>query len=1472
MGELINKSYRHHKWLVWTSLITITLIFALIFTNHVLSQNDTTRFINFNNQTWNVDKAPKPEWFSNQKDVVSFTVDLKDDYDNYLNSLEKPDEEGASDPAPPAPEEVEQPFTLNASYDGKAASNVKVSKILDEGVFQGEYKVEITLPSKSDSHLDVTVDFADNTWGFTAKPAVFSIERDTIKPIINLFGINKSVYSERDGVVVLNLEVVEENFTHDQVSALVVVDEDGDGEPAKINWDPNNDRLGRIEFPWSGKYDVTAYLRDQAGNESDKESVSFTINKGEPKMSVIDQDGFYSNDVTIRFEDDGKITKAEANLVRTHNGESLENNVDFTPTLFQKKRIAYLTLKEEGHYKGTATIIDNQGNEFTYPLSFTIDKSAPVISVTGVENNQKYKEKKTVAINITEDQQLNPDATVMTMTKKSIGGQTEGITLPPTFSDVHKTASSQQEFADGLYELTVATSDIAGNQATKKVPFTIDSQKPVLEVSVGGKPLQNQQHVDNGSFAVRASDLTLDLSKTVLTLNQKNIALNADESGTIATLKKDETLADGNYQLSFSAIDGLENSESIGPIDFFVDTQAPEASLTGIEPGAFVNNGTVTLEVREKNYQTNQVTYLVEKRGEDGGYSAFHDDRFAKWENTGETSTLALPFGNSENTDGEYRVTATVKDAAGHEVVKQVEFTIDATAPVVNTDLSADFNGSHYGQKGTVSIVVNERQENFETNDVIIDVRRKNGEGYVPVDNVTGTWIQNPESSVYTVAFAKEDQQNEGDYQIVIDAKDKAGNVAEQKTILFTIDHTVPVVSIDPVFTEKRYFNKNTDFQFKTSDTNLLVSGNELSVMKDGSIFSKTGQLALLAGTKDTGVGAYTFTEDGDYSITLAATDMAGNVGVQEKRAFIIDKTSPRLTITGVDTNAGNYHYYPEGKQVSIAAEDRNFAVEDLKLVVTKDGKDISLGEWKKVFEETKVNPSLLVKSHVTKSLSEDGNYTISLGLTDKAGNPSVIPPFGFTIDQNNPTIEIQGVENNAFYNTDKKVDVTIKDKNLKENTIKVTRDGSSYDAGGFRVNGETAALSHIFSKEGKYEVTVEAVDQAGNSFSRSVTFTIDKTKPVITPKFKGENRVIQNGEYINKIFTPQFALDQPEDTIVSVTLNGGADIKGQIPTAATEMDYSYHVMAKDKAGNEATLDISFTLDTTRPKLVISGVVDGFFNKNVTPAVEYSDLHLDENNTSVTLNGKPFKKGQKLADERDYVLKATITDLAKNVHARTIVFTIDKSEPVISFKEPITDQYFNKNIIPDLLIKDMSDYDIISLTLDGEPYTIGTPIETEGKHVLYFEVKDMAGNIKQLSVEFIIDKTKPVVVYEGVKENKKYNEAVTVGIRLEHPEDTIQSVTVNGESFMGDAVTKDGTQVIKTTLKDIKPYVIEVVATDKAGNEEISKMPFEIVEKSALVKFYENKPLFAGTIAAGVLLLVAGGTAIFRRRKVEEDK
>jgi large repetitive protein len=557
-----------------------------------------------------------------------------------------------------------------------------------------------------------------------------------------------------------------------------------------------------------------------------------------------------------------------------------------------------------------------------------------------------------------------------------------------------------------------------------------------------------------------------------------------------------------------------------------------------------------------------------------------------------------------------------------------------------------------------------------------------------------------------------------------------------------------------------------------------------------------------------------------------------------------------------------NNSFNPENKNVTISIDELNYKTNNVSITATKDGSPFHIGNWDNTGKLSKLG----------YNFTRDGLYTILATAEDKAGNGPISEKMIFTIDKTNPSIEITGVENNAYYNVDKPVNVAIKDVNLDINKITVTRNGARYNAGGFSVNGDLASFRHNFSGEGKYNILVEATDKAGNSFSKTITFTIDKIKPVITPKFKGQNRVIKDGEYINEVFTPEFALDEAEDMIVSATLNNGSNLGKNIPVAAREMKYIYKVLARDKAGNESTLEISFTLDTTKPALNISGVLDGFFNKDITPKVTYSDIHLDSSKTSVTLNGKPFENGAKLEYEQDYILKVVVTDLANNVSARTIVFTIDKTSPVIKFKEPISNKYFNTDLLPQLLIEDMSAYDIIAMMLDGKPYEAGDPIKEEGKHVMFFEVKDKAGNIQQLSVEFIIDKTAPKVVYEGVKNKEKYYDPVDIAIRLDNPNDKIKSVMINGEMFEGDVVEENGYKVIKTTLAEINPYEIKVTASDEAGNEKTTVISFEIVEKGALVKFYENKPLLGGTIAGLISLVAAATTLVVRRRrtKVEE--
>jgi len=1322
------------------------------------------------------------------------------------------------------------------------ASNIEIK--VKNGLLISDAELKVTKDGEPyESVSDFTIDNWQVTWNHlfdkdgkyvieatvtdlfgerTVSPFEFTI--DSTKPVLAINGVEDGKnYKEAKNVAI---SVNDANFNKENTHVKVTKkDIDGNEHDVRVNVDAYG--KASYNFTEDGKYIIKLSSTDKAGNEATSQTVAFTIDKTYPIFS-------FSEDFYNKYYDDSKeFTISLTDLTLDLSNTVLNVLKDREPYVLSLASItdtkaAVTHTFEEGTYEIMYESTDKVGHvtEMTDPLTFTVDKTKPMVDID-VEDTQFYNEEQVVTVSIKEK---NMDFNSVAVRKNGEKYEIDSLTVEGD------TASTKHLFKeDGVYEIEVFSKDLSGNQNSLKKTFTIDKDGP--DISFNG--VERNEHYNNEEIAVSilVEDYTLDLAKSVVTVKHDDETFTIDPSewkkrDQMKWLKRGEmtllVAEEGDYDVTVSSEDyfGVKAEKSIA---FTIDRTQPVIELSGIEDGGFVQNGDVTVNVLEHNYSSNNVSVMVEKDGV---------EQAVEWENKGESTKLVLPF----DEDGDYQVTVAAVDKAGNKAdAKKLTFTVDTIKPVISiTDIKR-----YNSENQTVTISVDEH--NFANNKVDIEV--------IETDTVTnkskkisiGDWKNTAETSNLSFEF-----KNEFDYTVTVAAQDAAGNDAEGKSIVFTIDHTNPALKIEGIEDTEHYKSKSATFS--VTDTNIDLEKTTLSVERNGKAYD-IGKLALTSKIK--GERSVTFKEEGNYSVSLHSTDKAGRKTTHDTITFVIDSTKPVLNISGVENNSFN----PENKKVTVSVNERYFATNKVDLVVTKDNRPFNMGRF--ITNEKQL-------SSLSYNFTQDGLYAIKLTAEDKAGNGPVSDNMTFTIDKTNPSIDISGVDNEAHYNEDRRVNVSIRDVNLDVNKITVTRNGSSYNAGGFSVNNEVASFSHNFSQEGDYHIVVNATDKAGNRFSKQIRFTIDKTKPVITPKFKGESRVIKDGEFINKVFTPVFALDEQEDTIVSVTLNGKS-VGTTPPVASKEMEYNYTVIARDKAGNETTLSISFTLDVTMPKLTISGVVDGFFNDDIAPTVTYSDVNLDKSKTSVTLNGRPFENGMKLEYEQDYILKATVTDLAKNVTSRTIVFTIDKTSPVITFKEPISNEYLNTDFIPDLIIEDMNEYDIITQTLNGQAYNVGEPITSEGKHVLYFEVKDKAGNIQQLSVEFMIDKTPPTVVYEGVEENGVYYEPVSIKLRLDNPNDIIKAVTINGELFEGDVVEEDGFKVIKATLTDINNYEVVVDAYDEAGNDISTVIPFEIAEKAAIVQFYENKPLFAGSIAGILALAGAGTTLVVRRKRQVED-
>lgn len=155
-------------------------------------------------------------------------------------------------------------------------------------------------------------------------------------------------------------------------------------------------------------------------------------------------------------------------------------------------------------------------------------------------------------------------------------------------------------------------------------------------------------------------------------------------------------------------------------------------------------------------------------------------------------------------------------------------------------------------------------------------------------------------------------------------------------------------------------------------------------------------------------------------------------------------------------------------------------------------------------------------------------------------------------------------------------------------------------------------------------------------------------------------------------------------------------------------------------------------------------------------------------------------------------------------------------------------------------IKDFTSY-TYTMKLDDTVYRPGEKIEKEGMHTLVVEAVDSAGNKSDAKARFTIDHTPPVIIFENIREGESYEKERKFYIRTENPEDQIEYIKING------AKQKSEKQkgLYECKVDEAKAYEVEVKAKDLAGNEQISRIGFQIEqEKTLLQKITERKEIY----------------------------
>lgn len=1385
------------------------------------------------------------------------------------------------------------------------------SKYENEEIKKAAFKNgEVIIPFKEDGIYEIQVSGTDKS-GNPINDEVGKIKFiiDKTKPVVNIKNYDTLNGSFNKKVDSVKFSVNEANFEQSNLK-FTVKKTKPNSEPVDIEVKEESikklfEENGNYEFELAGlfkddaKYDISINLTDKAGNPIDtnsKNSVAFTVDNTNPEVEIKTvADGNYYNLETVPLEVRVKDNNHNTNKViiekiskKIGENQLVEKN-EYTESSTSEGNIKVfkLVLTEEATYNVTVESTDMAGNsnEEKEPYSFVIDRKEPLIETNFEGLNETYNNStKTATIKISELNWENK------YTGKPLIAIVKGKKLTPNKKEVDVDLSfpltgevTEKSFTDefnddAIYNLNVSISDSAGiDGKSQSVKFITDKTEPTINI----EGIENEKYYDgNRDVIITTTDVNNDINNVTVKKDGKDYSIGEfSKEGIERTLKYSFT-EEGNYEVEVESIDKAKNRKTSDNIFFTIDKQAPQLKIIDSNDGEDIVSG------KHYNKFKNIEVILTDNNLE--SYTLKVNGKEEKIKD--EENSKVLKYTLEANKDGVYEISVGAIDKSGNNLTedkkeKVTSFVIDTTKPIVNIEGFDSLNNSF--NKKVDSVKVNINEINFDKNNLKVNLKAtepnketkatviegKNIE-VVQIKDEKGNYIDGKYEFVLNKLFTMD-----GKYDISVEMTDIVGNPIDESSknsVSFTVDNTIPDIRVVTPEDKKYYKDNEVPLEIRIKDNNHEV--NRVTVEK---ISKKLGEEAKVEKNDYTDFVAEgsdqafkrIFKDEGTYNISVYSKDKAGNENkLPEIYSFVIDRTQP---IIGTNFSSINETYSNPQKNAYIKVSEVNWKNEytGKALIANVKGEKITPDN-----KTTSIDLSFPLTGEVTEvnygnEFADDAIYNINVSISDYAGIAGNSQSVKFVTDKTSPSISVEGIENDQYYNMDRYLVIKNNDVNHNINKITIKRNGNEYLIGDFATEGRDKIAKHTFSQEGEYEVSVTSTDKAGNSVVHpTIKFTIDKTAPVITPLNRNENKVLQNGQYINKLFIPEFKLDKPEDDKIDfISINGEGNFANSTLMADKEIEYKYKVVASDKAKNSTNLDIGFTVDVTLPEVKISGILSGFFNKDMRPVYDITDKNLDKEKTSVTLNGTPFESGTVIKEQDNYNLKLVGTDLANNIVTKTIGFTIDKDKPVIRFEEEISGKYFTEDFIPNFVIDDLTDYTIISMTLDGEDFEVGQEIKEEGKHVLYIEVKDKAENIESVSIEFILDKTPPKFIVDGIEDGGKYFESVSAKIKLDNPMDKIQGVEVNGELAKGNIKDENGQEVIEVDFNELNSYELKLTAIDKAGNLTEDILNFEVVQKNIFVKLYQNKSIFypfSVIVVAGIFSTVF---IIFRKSKKQSE-
>ncbi|WP_423230296.1 Ig-like domain-containing protein [Enterobacter hormaechei] len=1212
-----------------------------------------------------------------------------------------------------------------------------------------------------------------------------------------------------------------------------------------------------------GSAAVTVTVSDKAGNPASA-GASVLVDTTVPQITF----NIVAGDDIVNIAEHGqalivtgKVTGAQAGDVITLslNGKDYTAMLDASGNWSVGVPATDVGALANGDQTISATLTDKAGNSTSATHAFDVSLTTPVIAINtlAVDDVINATEKgQDLLISGTSNQ---PDGTRITVT---LNGISYAATTDASGNwSVTVPAANVSVLGEASYSVTASVTDTAGNSANTSHSVLVDSALPQVTINaVATDDVINAAEVASGqtlsgkvSGAASGDTVTIGIGGNTYTATvQDDLSWSVNVASDVLT-----AIGNGDLTVTASVTNGHGNTGT-GERDITIDASLPGLRVDTVAGDDVINSiehGQNLIITGSSDGLASGSALTVTVNGKTYAATVLADG----------TWTAAIPAADvGALSAGTITVTVDGQSAAGNPVSISHDVKVDLAAVAISINPIASDDVINAAEKGA-DLVLSGSTTNVEENQTVTITF--GGKLYTATVDASGNWTA-------TVPSADLGGLKDGDASVQVSVTNVNGNSASAGRE-YSVDATAPTVSIEIVSDNNIINAAEAQQDLVINGVSNAEAGQTVTVTLNGVDYTTTvqanGSWSVTVPSAD--IGAIT---DGDYTITAAVADKAGNPASAD-RDVLVDTTVPQLTINTVsDDDVINS---AEHAQALIVTGSVTGAAAGDVVTVTINNKDYTAtldtsGRW-----------SVGVPAADVSALAA-GDYTITAALTDKAGN-SNSTTHEVEVNLTAPVLTIDTVSGDDVINSSEKTqDLTITGtaSGLAAGAVvTVMLNGKAYSAT-VDTNGQwttTVPASEVGQLgEALYTVSASATDSVGNSSSTSHTVNVESVLPGVIINTVAGDDVINAAELATGQTISGTVVNAEAGNTVTVSVGGhsytatvqdnltwSVSVPESVLTALGNGDLTVTASVTNGVGNSGSGERDITIDANLPGLRVDTVA----GDDVINSIEHgqnliitgsSDGLTAGTALTVTVNGKTYP-ATVLADGTwsAAIPSADVSALAAgtvtvNVEGQSSAgnpvtinhdVTVDLANVAISIDAIASDDVINAaergaDLVLSGTTSNVEENQIVTITFGGKNYT--ATVDAEGKWTATVPSADLTGlkdgdasvqvsvtNVNGISAsagrEYSVDATAPSVTINTIATDDILNASEAqsdLAISGTSTAEAGQTVTVslNGKDYTT-TVSANGSWTLNVPAADLAgltdgSVTVTAAVSDKAGN------------------------------------------------------